>query len=838
MVNTNSDRKTKSLKGVVLIMVVTVMMVLIVMLLATLAAVSTAQSRYYSKYEENQAYYSARSALEVVQQCQFTDSEYIAYYNNGVKRQETGYDKEGNLVTMDMTQGLGMQFALARLKAHSDTMENYYAMADKTQFSNDSWANPGLNGTTVFNDTNCTATAYYENPDKEFIEFKVRFPKVTNGSEKFGGFVDQEDPTDPDTQIATIRFEVLARTYDGHDPKLQDKINANPGMASALIADDIDNIRKGNRSKDKTYYKATVFTECQGTQQSASVVYYPKEKNEEFNSAVTTVGFIGGVDNGIVIDGYATPDDLPLGNMGVYVGESYVGGEVTTPGGGSAFAMSKGQVTYIKTLASVTNNFYPIALGLSDASDYSEVPLVFVDGDANFNNQLIWAKGSSGTRSNQVDLVIKGDLYATYDLSSNGNFFVNGDAHLNCNNVSFSANTSLVVNGDLYIESQNLQIPANTIYVLGDVYFNFSSIQASRYQELFLTEGAMVDVNGSIYEATSTGMVQDPLHNDLFPYKTLTGEPNAFGYLDATSEAVQTEEGAEVILPSVSVISPTEARIDNNSSDANYSRMVPCFTSKYESFWKRDTDGNYIMNGSEHVYVSAEEYAGSTSSEREAGSYTEKEFDPPADAVVLPTYGEVSVIGETNYIMSPGNYSLEITGGGTANIYVQSGYFRGTILSDDQTFVNFYFKNGTYNWIMANYTQSVYDGFTDGLKFGKKATVRIPTPRIYFYVSAGATINATEAGHCLFTGYVYAPDATINTVKGLDGSYTYYYNDALVVNNDGTPMNCPPIIIGSVFCKNLTVSQNSATCFVPPDEIRVIGKPLFESTEKWYYIDQ
>lgn len=837
MVNTSSDRKKKNLKGVVLIMVVTVMMVLIVMLLATLAAVSTAQSRYYSKYEENQAYYSARSALEVVQQCQFTDSNYIAYDTSGSKRYETGYDKEGNLVTMEMTQGLGMQFTLARLKAHSDTMDNYYAMADQTQFSTDFWANPGVNGNTIFTDTNCTATAYYENPDKEYIEFKVRFPAVSNGSEKFGGFVDQEDPTDPDSQIATIRFEVLARTYDGHDPKLQDKINANPGMASVLIANDIDNIRNGNRSKDKTYYKATVFTECQGTQQSASVVYYPKEKNEDFESAVTTVGFIGGVDNGIVIDGYATPDDLPLGNMGVYVGESYVGGEVTTPGGGSAFAMSEGQVTYLKTLASVTNNFYPIALGLTDMSDYSEVPLVFVDGDCNFNNSLTWARGSSGTRANQVDLVCMGDLNV-YDINSNGNFFVNGDVHLQGNNMSFSTDTSLVVNGDLYIESANIQIPANTVYVLGDVYFSFTPGTPSRYQELFLIEGATVDANGVLYEAMNTGFVQDNLGSALFSYNTLTSDANPFGNLDATSEYVQTEEGAEIILPSVTTISYTEARIEDNSSNANYSRMVPCFTSKYESFWKVDTDGNYIMNGSDHVYVSAEEYAGSTSSDRETGNYTEKSFDAPADAESLPSFGEASVVGEANFIMYPGNYDLKITGGGVANIYVEEGYYRGNILSDDETFVNFYFKNGVYTWIMANYTQSVYDGFTSGLRFGKKDDARIPTPRIYFYASSGAVINATEAGKCLFTGYIYAPEATINTVKGRDGSYTYYYNEAVVVNNDGNPMNCPPIIIGSVFCNNLSVSQNSATCFVPPDEIRVIGKPLFENTERWYFIDQ
>ena len=90
MAKISTDKK-KSLRGVVLIMVVTVMFVLIIMLLATLSVVSTAQNRYYTKYEENQAYYTARSALDVFTQKLLCDSDYYAYDETGTSARTYKY---------------------------------------------------------------------------------------------------------------------------------------------------------------------------------------------------------------------------------------------------------------------------------------------------------------------------------------------------------------------------------------------------------------------------------------------------------------------------------------------------------------------------------------------------------------------------------------------------------------------------------------------------------------------------------------------------------------------------------------------------------------------------
>lgn len=60
----NSKRTPRTLKGAVLIMVMTVMFVLIFLLAGTIAVVYSAHNRAMVKYEESQAYYTARSTLD------------------------------------------------------------------------------------------------------------------------------------------------------------------------------------------------------------------------------------------------------------------------------------------------------------------------------------------------------------------------------------------------------------------------------------------------------------------------------------------------------------------------------------------------------------------------------------------------------------------------------------------------------------------------------------------------------------------------------------------------------------------------------------------------------
>lgn len=852
--------KKKSLHGVVLIMVVTVMMVLIVLLLATMAAVSTAQNRYYSKYEENQAYFSARSALDVCIDNAFIDSEYYAVDSSGAVRMYYYTDSSGAVQSEQMKQGLAIQLDTYRIKAHADTMENYEAMADKTQFSTDFWANAGANGDAVF--TADPEKSYYEEPDLEYIEYKVQFPKLTSGSDNYGAMADN-DPTDPTAQVATIRIEVIARTYDGHNKNLPAEMIANPGNATTLKNDDITSIRNGSRHKDTTYYKITSTVECQGMEQSASIIYSTPETSVLFTGAITATGGIDGIDNGVIIDGYASPGNVTLGNMGVYVGQSYVGGSVDVPAGGATVPMGKGQCTYFKEITNVVNNFYPVALGLTDTSPESDTPIIFVEADCTFSNQLIWAGGSTATRKDRVDLVVGGDMTAGGDLNFNGNILVGKDFYFSGNNINMASGTKIVVAGDLYVEGNLGSLNAlrsASVYVGGNIHIGYNlltDVPNTIYMQVGNTienrSGSTAVAQAPVTGGSAIGTLVD-FYDPTISYGSyfileadMDGSGNVlFGFLDTSHNP--TTEGSEIYIPTVdlkysSSIGADVMRIINTTGLDAYRRYVPCPASKYYTCWKRSNVApySYIPDGSGrpdgYEFISAEEMAGTPKqADRDIGNYTAMSFTAPVGATTLPNSGTISVAGKTDYILTSGNLNLTFEGSGTANIYVSAGYYAGKIRSSDNTNINFYFQSANYTWNVANYTDSVLSAFGTGLRFGQNDPLRLPTPKIYFYASAGAVIDVNQAGWGLLTGYIYAPDANINTVKGLDGySYTYYYDGDQIKRGDGSTMNSNPIIIGAVVCKNLHVEQNSAVCYIEPERMYEHGEPFFETTDNYYY---
>lgn len=148
------SKQRQSLSGTVLIMILTVMFVLIIMLMATLTVVTTASQRIYTKFEENQAYYTSRSALEVFTENMLIDSDYL--YSDGVQ------------------QGYQIQKALYSIKSQDGNDEK-----------------------TDLGDPTLTDAPSY-------IEYKVTLPKVAVGDDAYGDFADD----------VTIKMEVLERTYD------------------------------------------------------------------------------------------------------------------------------------------------------------------------------------------------------------------------------------------------------------------------------------------------------------------------------------------------------------------------------------------------------------------------------------------------------------------------------------------------------------------------------------------------------------------------------------------------------------------------------------------------
>ena len=109
------SQKPRKVKGALLIMVLTVMFVLIFLLAGTIAVVYSSNSRVMNKYEETQAYYTARSVLDTYIDTFLKDNDnkagengttHVDYYyittSGGTKTQTTAQAKQGRAMELDL----------------------------------------------------------------------------------------------------------------------------------------------------------------------------------------------------------------------------------------------------------------------------------------------------------------------------------------------------------------------------------------------------------------------------------------------------------------------------------------------------------------------------------------------------------------------------------------------------------------------------------------------------------------------------------------------------------------------------------------------------------------
>lgn len=834
--------KRRSLKGVVLIMVVTVMLMLIILLLATMAVVSTAQNRYYTKFEENQAYYTARSALDVYITNLFSDKAYLAYKDDGITVRQYSYtDSGGTPHHVDMKQGLAMQLDTYRIKAHSDTIEHYNAMADKTQFSTDYWAN----AKGVF-DSGTPEYTYYDGtngPDLPFIEYEVELPEVKDGSNAYGGIVDTDSSN---KQIAKIRVEVLARTYAGHVDGATD------------ITADKKAIKDGERHKDQVYIKVTSNVEYQNIDGMASVVLYPPEMSESmFTSALTATGSLQNPDNALIIDGFAVPDpasggeaEVKFPNDGVFVGKSFTGGAMKDDSGKANFPLSKGECIYIAGVKGSQNGFYPTSLG--GISDEKEVPIFYSNGDVTFNKKVNWGGKSGASLNERVDLVVKGDMtHLENEFDFNGNIYVKGNCVFNGTSLKLNNSCKIFVDGDIEVGSNASNGFINTdVYCSGDVTL---STGVTEFPKLHVLTTATVTINGNSFDVMSNADPFDPipgvLVDGLGHNQGKIGLITSFDgmtYLDV-STLTTTDAGYEISLPTV-----------NGSSvkAGDYKRTVPSEQSEYCNYWRVDSSTGTVQVG---TYVSAEEMAGTTSkAKRDIGDYTEKDFTPTPEAQqpghVFSGMDEtrtITVSSEEDYLIKNTCSKKNITfdGSGTINVYVEAGASVGgsgscVFIIGDDVKANFYFPKGNYFWNCSVISASVKTAMDNHeLCFGSEAVAKpcLPSPKIKYYISEDSVIN-TQDGSGTFVGYVYAPEAEINLSGGWNGCTinNYYYNDQVVtkVDESWTPsvMTNRAAIIGAIVCKKYTTANNPAICYIKDEESSVSpGDPFWDTPDRYYY---
>lgn len=334
-----SKRRPARLKGVVLVMVVTLLFVLIVMLMATLTVVGNANKRTVTKFEENQAYYTARSALGVYITGMLEMDETADLGENGAKRAADALKGKFTDVSSsqlnvfyknktDSSEGyadFGGKSSIVEGFVYQQEIFGYltpkYKLKNKDEAGNDlkrgevMTAAPG-------NDSNWEENDDAVDNNKYFVKYKVKVPDVNSvtgmGSNGNVGVMATED--------VDVTVELLRMVYLDKDNKL-----ITDGVMPASNADGAAKILDVDWSK--TYYRVKVTSTAkikQGTggvnEGTVSVILEPKVVNSPSafknalisfanTTAATNISTAGG--------GSAAGDVYKTPNNGAWLG-SYV----------------------------------------------------------------------------------------------------------------------------------------------------------------------------------------------------------------------------------------------------------------------------------------------------------------------------------------------------------------------------------------------------------------------------------------------------------------------------------------------------------------------------------
>ncbi|MBQ8979403.1 MAG: hypothetical protein IJ080_06555, partial [Oscillospiraceae bacterium] len=376
-------RRPKAAKGAVLLMVLTVMFVLIFLLAGTIAVVYSARNRVMSKYEETQAYYTARSVLDtfvanIVEDNASPVSGATYYY----------YDADGTVKdTTNVKQGRVMELDLYRVPIKLGTNSSnadynqWYATGKNENDSDKPFKDYDDH---YFNLTSTTAAAAGSttNIDKFFAQYTVDKDSFSSEGDDCLEYTFKSDLSlyqqqnsgalysnklaDPGSDVK-IRVEVLERFYN---------LDATAAAAAATSHNEADWAKAfylGDRQKDHFKFKVTADVIYDGEHTTTSVIYQngiattmPNAKGLVSLSDITggtSLSYIGGASTLHRGDSVISQNDLNAS------GDLYIQGNWNTGStGGQYISLHDDQIWFVRgTLGCATDG----AIGLGSADDLS-----------------------------------------------------------------------------------------------------------------------------------------------------------------------------------------------------------------------------------------------------------------------------------------------------------------------------------------------------------------------------------------------------------------------------------------------------------------------------------
>lgn len=421
---TKAKSRHGKLKGAVLLMVLAVMTVLIIMLAGAMAIASTATNRANANYEESQAYYTARSGVDVLTQTIMGDSKYKSDGSGGLTAIASG--------SSDKSQALELEEAIAGELTTDGSGKPVYDVSSSLM----AWDS--------INDPKATQLkANYPTNWQTIIRNSYMIFDVSDISWNDGSSGMMADPGAGKVQV---KIQLLKLNYD--DGSATGKNRNSFGIGTGKKTTTLEN------GSSTTYYikDMWVLMECtatyNGVSATVSKVITPIEKEKATNVGFTSVGSASLNNNVDVLGGAVTGGSFNWGNDGTVMGSVFINGDVNV-NAQKGLDFTNGESLVVNGDFIPQNNV-TIRSNASAASS-SAAPFMFVNGTISGGNTLKINPGD-----NPFSVITKN--YKTGGNTPNtlyGNLYIDGYYYGDGNGLQNLNGTTPLVKGDIFISDRD-----------------------------------------------------------------------------------------------------------------------------------------------------------------------------------------------------------------------------------------------------------------------------------------------------------------------------------------------------------------------------------------------
>ncbi|MCM1523991.1 MAG: hypothetical protein NC120_05990 [Ruminococcus sp.] len=406
--------KAGTVKGAVLIMILAVMVVLIIMLAGAMAIASTAGNRAINRYEESQAYYSARSGLDLVTNILMTDAVHQDKNNSN----DGNNSKAANAINAaHPSQGLVLQEAIVG-KLVTDASGNVKYDTSKSL----TVAPTDASGKIKENDTK-TKTSY--------MKFDVKDMNTANDGTS-GLFSDQKDGS------IEVKIQLLELVYDDGGTGIE----RNTVTSSTAVL---------NNGDEKSQYimsckiKVSCTAEYLGNSSTVSVVLSPYVNQKSAAEGVVSTGAVNMSTNSNVLGGSVSAKGFTWGNDGTVYGNIFINGNASL-NAQKTFVLRSDESFCINGDFTIQN-----ISSLKVKKTSNDVrPFVFINGTFRNASQSF----PIGDSTDKADLIARNIDFDGNGIQPkvSGNTYIDG--YLKLNNAGSFNSSNPAFAGDLYISDR------------------------------------------------------------------------------------------------------------------------------------------------------------------------------------------------------------------------------------------------------------------------------------------------------------------------------------------------------------------------------------------------